>query len=234
MAIGWGIVSTGNHTDLKVVPAMSSADDTRVAAVYSRDIGRAEAFANKHDIPRAYDSLDGLLADPQVDAVFISSPNYHHATQTIAAARAGKHVLVEKPMAVSADEAVDMIRTCQDASVKLGVGFHLRHHPGHRRARELIQQGTLGVISLVQGQWCMGVRGTVDPPPRTGLNEWWGVPDMIGGASTLMGSGVHVIDLLHYLTGQTIVEVAALTDGRRTSVPWSRPRPSPSGSSTAP
>ena len=214
MAIGWGIVSTGSHPDVKVVPAMSSADDTHVAGVYSRDIGRAEAFAKKHDIPRAYDSLDGLLADPHVDAVFISSPNFLHASQTIAAASAGKHILVEKPMAVSADEAVEMIRACKDAGVKLGVGFQLRHHPGHQQAKELIEQGTLGVISLVQGQWCMGVRGEVDPPRRSGLSEWWNVPEMIGGASTLMGMGVHVIDLLHCLMGQTIVEVAALTDGQ--------------------
>ena len=82
---------------------MSSADDTHVAAAYSRDMGRAEAFAKKHDIPRAYDSLDALLADPGVDAVFISSPNFLHASQTIAAARAGKHVLVEKPMAVNVE-----------------------------------------------------------------------------------------------------------------------------------
>ena len=214
MAIGWGIVSTGSHPDVKVVPAMSSADDTQVAAVYSRDISRAEAFANNHDIPQAYDSLDDLLADARVDAVFISSPNYLHASQTIVAAQAGKHVLVEKPMAVSAEESVQMIRACKDAGVKLGVGFQLRHHPGHQRARELIEQGTLGVISLAQGQWCMGVRGEVDPLPRTGLSEWWNAPELIGGASTMMGMGVHVIDLLHYLTGQTIVEVSALTDGQ--------------------
>ena len=214
MAIGWGIVSTGSHPDVKVVPAMSSADDTHVAAAYSRDMGRAEAFAKKHDIPRAYDSLDALLADPGVDAVFISSPNFLHASQTIAAARAGKHVLVEKPMAVNVEEAVAMVRACHGAGLRLGVGFQLRHHPGHQRARELIDRGALGVASLVQGQWCLGVRGAVDPPQRSGLSEWWGVPEMIGGASTLMGTGVHVIDLLHYLMGQTIVEVSALTDGQ--------------------
>ena len=213
MAIGWGIVSTGRHPDVKVVPAMSSADDTHVAAAYSRDMGRAEAFAKKHDIPRAYDSLDGLLADPDVDAVFISSPNFLHASHTIAAARAGKHVMVEKPMAVSVDEAAEMVRACEEAGVKLGVGFQLRHHPGHQQAREVIEQGTLGVISMVQGQWCLGVRGAVSPPQRSGLSDWWGVPEMIG-ASTLMGTGVHVIDLLHYLMGQTIVEVSALTDGQ--------------------
>jgi predicted dehydrogenase len=112
LAIGWGIISTGRHPDLKVVPAMKLADNTRVAAVYSRSMERAEAFALKHGIPRAYDSLDDLLKDSGVDAVFIASPNFLHAEYTIKAAEAGKHILVEKPMATSVAEAVDMVRTC--------------------------------------------------------------------------------------------------------------------------
>ena len=219
MAIGWGIISTGNHPDRKVVPAMNIAEDTNVVAAYSRDMARAEAFAQKHGIANAYDSLDGILADPGVDAVFISSPNFVHAHQTVAAAEAGKHVLTEKPMAVSVDEASDMVRACRDNGVKLGVGFQLRFHPGHQQARQLIEDGTLGTISMVQGQWCLGSRGAVNPPARTGLNAWWGVPEMIGNASTLMGTGVHVMDLLQYLMAQPIVEVAALTDGQTAENP---------------
>ena len=103
--------------------------------------------------------------------------------------------------------------------MKLGVGFHLRYHPGHIKARELIEQGAIGAISMIQGQWCRGERGMTDPPRRTGRSEWWGVPDMIGGASTLMGTGVHVMDILHYLMGQSIVEVAAITDGQTSEYP---------------
>jgi len=219
VAIGWGIVSTGNHPDRKVVPAMNISDDTNVVAAYSRDMGRAEAFAQKHRIANAYDSLDDLLANPDVDAVFISSPNFVHASQTIAAAEAGKHVLTEKPMAVSVNEAADMVRACRDNGVKLGVGFQLRFHPGHQQARQLIEDGTLGTISMIQGQWCRGERGDINPPTRTGLNAWWGVPEMIGNASTLMGTGVHVMDLLQYLMDQPVVEVAALTDGQTAENP---------------
>ena len=219
MAIGWGIVSTGNHPDRKVVPAMNISDDTNVVAAYSRDMGRAEAFAQKHRIANAYDSLDDLLANPDVDAVFISSPNFVHASQTIAAAEAGKHVLTEKPMAVSVNEAADMVRACRDNGVKLGVGFQLRFRPGHQQARQLIEDGTLGTISMIQGQWCRGERGDINPPTRTGLNAWWGVPEMIGNASTLMGTGVHVMDLLQYLMDQPVVEVAALTDGQTAENP---------------
>ena len=219
MTIGWGIISTGRHPDVKVVPAMKLAGDTRVAAVYSRDKGRAEAFAQKHDVPNAYNSLDELLRDPGVDAVFISSPNSLHSLHTIASAKAGKHVLVEKPMAVSVEEAVNMVRAARDNGVKLGVGFHLRHHPGHKKVRELMEQGVLGGISMIQGQWCLGQRGIANPPPRTGLSAWWGDPEMMGGASTLMGTGVHVMDLLQNLMGQPIREVAALTDGQTAERP---------------
>ena len=214
MPVGWGIISTGRHPDLKVVPAMRAAENTKVAAVYSRDIAIAESFAQKHGIPKAYDSLDGLLCDPGVNAVYIASPNFLHVTHTVKAAESGKHVLVEKPMATRVSEAVDMVRACRAQGVRLGVGFHLRHHPGHKKAQSLIQKGSLGVTSMAQAQWCSGVRGVVDPAPGAGRSDWWGRPEMAGGALSLMAMGVHAIDLLLFLLGQPIREVTAVTDGQ--------------------
>ena len=219
MSIGWGIISTGNHPDIKILPAMRRAENTDVVAVYSRDIKRAEAFAKKHDIPRTYDSMNALLKDSGVNAVFITSPNFLHAQHVRAVARAGRHILVEKPMAVTVEEALDMVRITRVNGVKLGGGFHLRHHPGHQKARELIRQGVLGVISMAQGQWCFGQRKMVYPGPKSGSSAWWNDPDMMGGASTLMGTGVHVVDLLFFLTGRRIVEVAAITDGQTAERP---------------
>ncbi|MCH8868186.1 MAG: Gfo/Idh/MocA family oxidoreductase [Chloroflexi bacterium] len=214
MAVGWGLISLGRHSDVKLAPALNQASDARFVAAYSRDLATAEAFAEKHGADSAYDSLDAILADPNVDAVFIASPNFLHAEHTIAAARAGKHVLAEKPMATSVSEASEMVAECERHGVQLGVGFQLRFHPGHIKARELLDRQALGAVSLVQGQWCLGQRGVVNPPARTGRSQWWGDPRMIGGASTLMGTGVHVIDILQWMTGQDIVEVAALTDGQ--------------------
>ncbi len=219
MTLRWGIVSTGRHPDLKIVPALKLAGETKVEAVCSREVKEAEAFAARHGIPRAYGSFDELLQDPGVDAVHIASPNFLHARQTIRAAEAGKHVLVEKPMAVGVEEAVDMVRTCRARGVKLGVGLHLRHHPGHRKARRLIEEKVLGVITMAQAQWCLGTRGVVEPPARTGRSEWWARPDLVGGAYIVMGTGTHAIDLLHLLTGQPIVEVAAVTDGQTAERP---------------
>ncbi len=215
MAVGWGIISTGRHPDQKIVPAMKLAEGNRVVGVCSRDRGRAEAFARRHGIPSAYDFLPELLKNPEVQAVFIASPNSFHAEHTKMAAEAGKHVLVEKPMAVNVDEALDMVRTCRRSGVKLGVGFHLRHHPGHLRARQFIQEGILGNITLAQAQFFFpDQRGVVSLPRRPALSQWWEDPAMTGGAYSIMGMGVHALDLLQCLLAQPITEVAALTDGQ--------------------
>ena len=219
MAFGWGIVSTGMHPDTKIAPAINAADDGELVAVYSRDQGRAEAFAARHGAATAYSSLDDLLADNRVDAVFISSPNSLHAAQAIQCAEAGKHVLCEKPMATTLEDALAVVRACRDRGVKLGVGFELRHNSGHIMARNLVADGALGRVTLAQGQWGFGSRGQETFPPREGLRRWWDEPEAIGGASTMMGTGVHVMDLLRFVLSREIVEVAAITDGQTAERP---------------
>ncbi len=213
MAIGWGVVSLGNFPNTRVAPAIGLAEDAELVAVYSRDSGRAEAFAREHNALAAYSSVEALLDDSRVDVVWICSPNHLHALYTKMAAQAGKQVLVEKPMAVSVDEAVDMVSTCRQHGVKLGVGFHLRHHPGHIEAKRLIDERVVGTIALAQAQMGAGIRGEAEPPPRTGLNEWWDIPEMVGGATAMMAMGVHCVDILRFFLGQEVVEVAAMTDG---------------------
>ena len=229
MAIGWALVSLGSHAETFFAPAIAGAEGTQLVAVYSRDHARAEAFAATHGAHAAYTSLETLLADSRVDVVWLASPNFLHAPHTIRAAHAGKHVLVEKPMAISVAEAVDMVQTCQAHGVKLGVGFHLRHHPGHQEARRLIQEGLLGTMTLVQAQWGGGLRGQTEISPtrlmdmRSGeRSAWWGTPERIGGAFAMMASGVHCVDLLCFLLRQHVVEVTALTDGQTPERPLER------------
>jgi 1,5-anhydro-D-fructose reductase (1,5-anhydro-D-mannitol-forming) len=220
MSIGWGIIGIGRHSDRKAVPAMKLAAETALIAAFSRDRERAEAFAQKHNIPAAYDSLPDLLRDPRIDAVYIASPNFLHAGYTKMAAEAGKHVLVEKPMALNVKDALEMVRVCRRNGVKLGVGFHLRHHPGHRKVRELIREGILGSITLVQGQFFYpDHRGMGELPKKPVLSEWWDKPELVGGSYSIMGMGIHVIDLLHFLLDDPVLEVAAMTNGQRASQP---------------
>ena len=129
MSLGWAIAGIGSHADLKIAPAMKRARESRLVAVYSRDQGRADAFAESHGADAAYSTLDAMLADSRVDAVFVASPNHLHAPQTIKAAAAGKHVLAEKPMANSVSDAAAMIDACRDHGVVLGLGFELRFPP---------------------------------------------------------------------------------------------------------
>src|SRR6185503_413057 len=172
MAFGWGIVSTGKHPDIKIAPAIAAAGDGELVAVYSRDQGRAEEFARKHDARAAYSKLGDLLGDSRVDGVFVCSPNALHAEHVVRAAEAGKHVLCEKPMATTVADAVRMVQACRRTGVTLGVAFNLRQHPAYIRARELVAAGALGRIVLAQAQWAFGVRGRDGSPPRTPLTQW--------------------------------------------------------------
>ena len=214
MSLGWAIAGVGSHADLKIAPSMKLAEDSQLVAVYSRDQGRADAFAGKHGADAAYSSLDAMLKDSRIDAVFVASPNYLHAPQTIQAAAAGKHVLAEKPMANSVTDAAAMIDACRDHGVTLGMGFELRFHPAHLWARRLIDAGAIGRIRLAHGQWGRGNRGEPEHLPRTGLREWWETPELIGEASVLVGLGVHVFDLMRFLLRDEVVEVVAMTDGQ--------------------
>src|SRR5687768_12114499 len=108
VTLGWGIVSTGRHADHKIAPAINAAPHARLVAVCSRDQGRADAFAERHGAMAAYDSIEAMLQDARVEAVFIVSPNALHATQAVQAAQAGKHVLTEKPMATTIEDAMAM------------------------------------------------------------------------------------------------------------------------------
>ena len=219
MAIGWGFIGTGRHPDSRVAPAMALAEGAEIVAAYSRDQARAEAFASKHGAREAYTSVEALLADSRVDAVFVASPNHLHAQHTKLATEAGKHVLVEKPMATSVDEFLDMINACNANVVKLAVGFQLRYHPGHLEARRLVAEGVLGQIALAQAQLGSGIRGEVARQPRTGLSGWWEDPAMVGNSMAMIGSGVHGVDDLEFILGQTVVEIAALTDGQAADAP---------------
>jgi predicted dehydrogenase len=219
MTLGWAVVSTGLHVDHKIAPAINTTPEAELVAICSRDQSRAEACAAKHGAKAAYSDLSALLRDPRVDAVFIASPNALHAQHAVQAAQAGKHVFCEKPMTTTLEDAVLMVDTCRARGVKLGVGYHLRQHPGVRQARRLVNEGVLGTVALAQGQWGFGVRGQDRPPPRTGLRQWWDDPDLMGHASTMMGTGVHVVDTLRFVLDQDVTEVAAISDGQTPAQP---------------
>ena len=145
-----GILSTANIARTKVVPAMQRADRCEVVAIASRDMARARQAANELGIRNAHGSYASLLADPDVDAVYIPLPNHLHAEWTIAAARAGKHVLCEKPLALTAGDAQQAIDVCQAEGIRLMEAFMYRLHPSWVAVRELVASGRIGRLVAVQ------------------------------------------------------------------------------------
>jgi predicted dehydrogenase len=146
----WGVVSTANIGVQKVIPGIKAADRCEVVSIASRDAGVAKDVAGRLGIPNAYGSYAELLADPDVDAVYIPLPNHLHAEWTIASARAGKHVLCEKPLAMSSAEAQRMLDVCASEGVRLMEAFMYRLHPSWEAVRQLVSSGRLGTLQAVQ------------------------------------------------------------------------------------
>jgi predicted dehydrogenase len=149
--VRWGILSTANIATQKVIPGMRQAARTEVVAIASRDEALARSVAGRLGIPTAHGSYEALLADPRVDAVYIPLPNHLHLDWTIAAARAGKHVLCEKPLALTAADAERMAEAADAAGVHLMEAFMYRHHPSWVAVRELVADGRIGRLAAIQG-----------------------------------------------------------------------------------
>jgi predicted dehydrogenase len=148
--VRWGVIGCADIAVRKVIPALQASTSGDVLAVASRGDERARSTAARLGIPRAYGSYDALLADPEVEAVYIPLPNHLHREWTVRAAEAGKHVLCEKPLALSADEARQMIDACAAGGVLLMEAFMYRLHPMWRRVRTLVDDGTIGELLAIQ------------------------------------------------------------------------------------
>lgn len=147
----FGIVGCANIATGAVIPGILASEKGMVAAVASRGIAKAEETAARFHIPQAYGSYEELLADPDIDAVYIPLPNHLHREWTIRAAEAGKHVLCEKPLALNAEEAQEMVDACARNGVHLAEAFMYRHHPRYARIAEIIASGEIGELRLIRG-----------------------------------------------------------------------------------
>ncbi|HQY90996.1 Gfo/Idh/MocA family oxidoreductase [Caldilinea sp.] len=144
----WALLSTANINKALIGPLRQSAR-SELAAVASRDAARARAYADEHGIPQAFGSYEALLADPDIDAVYLSLPNGLHAEWAIKAMQAGKHVLCEKPLVVSMAEFAQVEAAAHANGVTIFEAFMYLHHPQTRRALELVRSGRLGKLHLI-------------------------------------------------------------------------------------
>ena len=161
--IGWGVLGAAGIAVGMVIPAIQQSKRGRVVALGSRDAVKAKAAAQSHGIDRAHGSYEAVLADPQVEAVYIPLPNSMHVEWIMKAAAAGKHVLCEKPIALTAPEAAAAAAECARLGVKLMEGFMYRFHPQTRRVQELLALGTIGEIREVRAHLSVNIIDVADP-----------------------------------------------------------------------
>jgi predicted dehydrogenase len=194
----WGILSTANIARTKVVPGMQKAASCEVVAVGSCDLVAARRFADDLGIPRAHGSYEALLADPEVDVVYIPLPNHLHLKWTIAAAEAGKHVLCEKPLAISASDAQRMVDACETAGVRLMEAFMYRLHPSWQAVLRLVASGRIGRLVGVQS-WFSFFND--DPTNIRNMHD--------AGGGALFDVGCYCVNLSRMLFGQEPARVEA-------------------------
>lgn len=191
----WGLISTAwiNHA---VLAPLHNSPRNELTAVASRDLKRAQAYAQQHDIPRCFGSYEEMLADPEIDVVYNPLPNSMHAEWTIKAAEAGKHILCEKPLANTVEEVDAMVAAAQKAGVVLMEAFMYRHHPQTLKVQELVDQGAIGKLQGIRGSFTFDI----DNEDNVRLNA------SLGGGS-IWDVGCYPISYARLMAGTEPVEV---------------------------
>ena len=198
----WGVIGIGDFLTGTIAPAMAAEPACRLFAAVSRDQERVSDFGRAFGVDHTYTDYDEMLANPDVDAVYIATPNSMHAAQVIAAARAGKHVFCEKPMANNVPDAVAAVAACDRAGVRLGIDFHNRYLPWIQDASRIVAAGTIGSVRIVELD--------VGSGPRRYDN--WRADPGIAGLGSVHNVGVHAFDFLRAILGSEPVEVSAMFD----------------------
>jgi predicted dehydrogenase len=189
--IHWGVLSTAKIGTEQVIPAMQSGKYCKMMAIASRNLDRAKAAAKQLGIPKAYGSYKELLADPDIDAIYNPLPNHLHVPWSIKALNAGKHVLCEKPIGLTAAKAQELLEAAQkQPQLKVMEAFMYRHHPQWQRARQLVVEGKIGDLRTIQSFFSYY---NADPDNIRNKAE-------IGGGG-LMDIGCYCISLSRFLFG---------------------------------
>jgi len=200
--IRWGVLSTAKIGTEKVIPAMQLGEYCEVAGIASRQLEPALAVAKQLGIPRAYGSYDQLLADPDIDAVYIPLPNPQHVPWSIKAMEAGKHVLCEKPIGLNVAEAEQLLAAAKKyPKIKVMEAFMYRHHPQWQRARQIVNEGQIGELRTIHSFFSYY---NVDPSNIRNM------ADMGGGG--LMDIGCYCISLSRFIFGAEPKRVFGIID----------------------
>lgn len=198
--VQWGIIGAGDVCEKKSGPAFSKVPDSELQAIMRRNTGKAEDYARRHHVPRYYSSADALLADPDINAVYIATPPVYHEPYAKAAAESGKQVYIEKPVTLDAAGCARLIEVAKQHSVRMSVAHYRRRLPLFLKVRELIENGTIGKVRLVNLRMLQS--------PETELvakteENWRVVPELSGGG-LFHDLAPHQLDVLCWLFGKPI------------------------------
>lgn len=198
----WVLIGTRGLAARAGVPAFAQTTGADLVAVLSSDAARARSFAAEHDVKTATTELEELLSAPGLEAVWIASPTFLHHQQAKAALEAGKHVLVEKPLAMTAQAGWELVESARRKNVILATGYQARYVPAHKEMRRLVAEGAIGRVSVARAHYAL--HRPVPPPQwrqRTDSARWGALADI----------GTHHVDLLRMLLGE-IAEAKGLSE----------------------
>lgn len=210
--IGYCIVGLGRISMQHFMPAIKMSNKCRVVALVSGHRDKAERMAGEYNVPSgslySYENFDEIAKNPDIDAVYIALPNSMHAEYTIRAAKAGKHVLCEKPMATSVEDSRAMLQACSTAGKKLMIAYRCQYEPANLRAGELIRQGKLGSIQSIESAFGFPIAP----------NEWR-LDKKLSGGGPMVDVGIYCLNASRYLTGAEPAELTGFSsvvdkDGR--------------------
>lgn len=200
--LGWGLIGASTIAHEWMIEAIRAQPGNEVVSVMSSDAQRGAAYAAQHQIANACTSLDALLANPAVGAVYISTTNELHAPQAIAAAAAGKHVLCEKPLALNLADARAIVQACEQAGVVLGTNHHLRSAASHQAIRQLVRAGAIGAPLFAR------VFHAVALPPHL---QGWRIQNPQAGGGVVLDITVHDADTLRFILDAEPLEAVSMT-----------------------
>ncbi len=201
MKIKWGVIGCGGIADRRTIPGMMLADNAELVAVMDSNIDAANRVKEKYNAKYAFDNFEELLALDEIQAVYIASPVFCHKEQAFAAAKAKKDILIEKPVGLTSEEAIEIADFCKSQGVKLGVGFMMRFHSYHQKMKELVSSGKIGEIVSARAQLTCWY-------PE--MENCWRQDMKLSGGGAMMDLGVHCIDLIRYITGLEVTQAAGL------------------------
>lgn len=191
----WGLIGCGDIARKRIAPALRNLDQCELLAVTRANYALAESFAKEFGAKRWYKNWQDLIMDEEIDAIYIATPVYLHAEQAIAAAKAGKHVLCEKPMAVHATDCDRMIETCEKHDVTLGVAYYRHFYPVIKRVKEIVSSGEIGEPVIVEIHAFEWFDRKPDEP------RYWLLEKKLSGGGPMMDFGCHRIEVLQHLFG---------------------------------